>query len=211
MPDRGGVAGIVLAAGRSSRMAPHNKLLVMDREGRAMVARVVDNLLASTARPVLVVLGHRADDIRAALAGRDVRFVPAPDYAAGLSASLRAGIAAVPPSAGAALVCLGDMPLVTSGMMQQLIAAYDPGEGRSIVAPTCLGKIGNPVLWGRRFFPDIAGLTGDMGARPLVERHREHLAMVELGDDAVLRDFDTVDSLESLPDEAFPATALSHM
>ena len=208
-PDRGGVAGIVLAAGRSSRMAPHNKLLVMDREGRAMVARVVDNLLASTARPVLVVLGHRADDVRAALAGRDVRFVPAPDYAAGLSASLRAGIAAVPPGAGAALVCLGDMPLVTGGMMQQVIAAYDPGEGRGIVAPTCLGKIGNPVLWGRRFFPDIAGLTGDMGARPLLERHQEHVALVELGDDAVLRDFDTVDSLESLPDEAFPGTALS--
>jgi molybdenum cofactor cytidylyltransferase len=89
--------------------------------------------------------------------------------------------------------------------------AYDPGEGRGIVAPTCLGKIGNPVLWGRRFFPDIAGLTGDMGARPLLERHQEHVAMVELGDDAVLRDFDTVDSLDSLPDEAYPATALSRI
>jgi molybdenum cofactor cytidylyltransferase len=206
-PERGGVAGIVLAAGRSSRMAPHNKLLVTDRQGRAMVARVVDNLLASTARPVLVVLGHRAGEVRDALAGRPVRFVEAADHAAGLSASLRAGIAAVPPDAAAALVCLGDMPLVTGAMMQQVIAAYDPDEGRSIVVPACLGKIGNPVLWDRRFFSDMAGLTGDMGARPLLERHMAQVALVELGDDAVLRDFDTVESLASFPGEALSGMA----
>jgi len=193
------VAGIVLAAGRSSRMAPHNKLLVPDRDGTPMVARVVDHLLASPARPVLVVLGHRAEEVRAALAGRDVRFVPAPDYAVGLSASLRAGVAAVPLECSAALVCLGDMPLVTGGMMARLIETYDPDEGRTVVAPTCRGKVGNPVLWDRRFFPDIAGLTGDMGARPLLERHAEAVELVELGDDAVLRDFDTVESLAGLP------------
>jgi len=83
-----------------------------------------------------------------------------------------------------------------------VIAAYDPDEGRSIVAPACLGKIGNPVLWDRRFFSDMAGLTGDMGARPLLERHMAQVALVELGDDAVLRDFDTVESLGSFPGEA---------
>ena len=198
-PHRGKVAGVVLAAGRSSRMAPHNKLLVPDEHGRAMVARVVDNLLASTARPVLVVVGHRAEEVRAALFGRPVRFVDAPDHADGLSASLRAGIAAVPADAAGALVCLGDMPLVTGAMMQELIAAHDPDEGRSIVVPACRGKVGNPVLWDRRYFSDIAGLTGDMGARPLVERHQQQVALVELADDAVLRDFDTVESLGSLP------------
>ncbi len=193
------VAGIVLAAGRSSRMAPHNKLLVPDRAGRPMVARVVDNLLSSAARPVIVVTGHRAEEVRAAVAGRPVQVVHAPDYADGLSASLRAGIAAVPVEASAALVCLGDMPLVTGRMIERLIEAYDPDEGRSVVVPTCRGKIGNPVLWDRRFFPDIAGLVGDVGARPLLERHSEYVAQVELGTDAVLRDFDTVESLATLP------------
>ncbi len=193
------VAGIVLAAGRSSRMAPHNKLLVPDRAGRPMVARVVDNLLSSAARPVIVVTGHRAEEVRAAVAGRPVQVVHAPDYADGLSASLRAGIAAVPATASAALVCLGDMPLVTGRMIERLIEAYDPDEGRSVVVPTCRGKIGNPVLWDRRFFPDIAGLVGDVGARPLLERHSEYVAQVELGTDAVLRDFDTVESLATLP------------
>ena len=203
-PDRGKVTGVVLAAGRSSRMAPHNKLLVPDLHGRAMVARVVDNLLASTARPVLVVVGHRADEVRAALADCPVQFVDAPGYAAGLSASLCAGIGAVPPDASAALVCLGDMPLVTGPMMQQVIAAYDPDEGRSIVVPACQGKIGNPVLWDRRYFPDIAGLTGDMGARPLLERHQDQVTLVEIGDAAVLRDFDTMEALDALPGWATP-------
>ena len=193
------VAGIVLAAGRSSRMAPHNKLLLPGKDGTPMVARVVDNLLASSARPVIVVTGHRGDEMAAAVAGRDVRVVHAAEFAAGLSASLRAGLSAVPEDAGAALVCLGDMPLVTGAMMDRLIEAYDPDEGRSVVAPTCRGKVGNPVLWDRRFFPDMAGLTGDTGARPLLERHAEHVALVELGDDAVLRDFDTVESLAGLP------------
>ncbi len=193
------VAGIVLAAGRSSRMAPHNKLLVPDRAGRPMVARVIDNLLSSAARPVIVVTGHRAEEVRAAIAGRPVQVVHAPDYVDGLSASLRAGIAAVPAQASAALVCLGDMPLVTGRMIERLIEAYDPDEGRSVVVPTCRGKIGNPVLWDRRFFPDIAGLVGDVGARPLLERHSEYVAQVELDTDAVLRDFDTVESLATLP------------
>jgi len=193
------VAGIVLAAGRSSRMAPHNKLLVPDRAGRPMVARVVDNLLSSAARPVIVVTGHRAEEVRAAIAGRPVQVVHAADYADGLSASLRAGIAAVSETASAALVCLGDMPLVTGRMIERLIEAYDPDEGRSVVVPTCRGKIGNPVLWDRRFFPDIAGLVGDVGARPLLERHSEYVAQVELDSDAVLRDFDTVESLATLP------------
>ena len=198
------VAGIVLAAGRSSRMAPYNKLLVPDRAGRPMVARVVDNLLSSAARPVIVVTGHRAEEVCAAVAGRPVQVVHAPEYADGLSASLRAGIAAVPATATAALVCLGDMPLVTGRMIERLIEAYDPDEGRSVVVPTCRGKIGNPVLWDRRFFPDIAGLVGDVGARPLLERHSEHVAQVELGTDAVLRDFDTVESLATLPPHLRP-------
>lgn len=192
------VAAVILAAGSSSRMAPQHKLLLQDRSGTAMVARVVDHVLASTARPVIVVVGHRADDVRAALAGCPVQFVYASAYADGLSASLRTGINAVPKTARAALVCLGDMPLVTGPMLQRLIDAYDPDEGRSVIVPTYQGKLGNPVLWDRRFFADIARLTGDMGARSLLERHAEHVAPLELTSDAVLRDFDTVESLAGL-------------
>ena len=118
----------------------------------------------------------------------------------GLSASLKAGIAAVPPEAGAAVVCLGDMPLVAGRVLDRLIAAYDPDEGRTIVAPTHGGRIGNPVLWGRAHFADILALQGDAGARGLLRRHAEQVAEVEMADDAVLRDFDTVESLATMPE-----------
>jgi molybdenum cofactor cytidylyltransferase len=193
------IAAVVLAAGRSRRMAPHNKLLVPDRTGKPMIARVVDNVLSSGARPVLVVLGHMAVEVEQILAGRPVRFVHAPDYAEGLSASLKAAIAAVPPENAAAIVCLGDMPLVTGRMIDRLLAAYDPTEGRRIVLPTFRGKQGNPMLWDRSFFPEILGITGDSGARFLLAKHLESVAEVEMADDAVLRDFDTTESLGTLP------------
>ena len=198
------VAAIVLAAGRSTRMAPYNKLLVTDPAGRAMVARVVDNVLSSGARPVLVVTGHRTDDVRAALIGRPVTYIDASDYAEGLSASLRAGISAIPPDTAAAIVCLGDMPLVTGRMIDRLLAAYDTDEGRCIVVPTNQGRTGNPILWDRRYFQEISALSGDAGARSLLKRHMEQVVEIELDDDAVLRDFDTVESLAGLPERLRP-------
>ena len=193
------IAAVVMAAGRSRRMAPHNKLLVADRTGKTMIARVVDNVLSSRARPVLVVLGHMAEEIERALAGKPVRFVHAADYAEGLAASLKAGIAAVPGDCAAAIVCLGDMPLVTGRMIDRLLAGYDAEEGRLIVLPTFRGKQGNPMLWDKRYFTEILEISGDSGARFLTGKHAEAVAEVEMGDDAVLRDFDTTDALATLP------------
>jgi len=198
------IAAVVLAAGRSRRMAPHNKLLVADRTGKLMIARVIDNVLSSNARPILVVTGHQAEQIQHALAGRPVRYVHAHDYADGLSASLKAGIAAVPEDCAAALVCLGDMPLVTGRMIDRLLSHYDPDEGRLIVLPTFRGKQGNPMLWDRRFFPEILEITGDSGARFLLGKHIESVVEVEMADDAVLRDFDTTESLTTLPQRLRP-------
>lgn len=198
------IAAVVLAAGRSRRMAPHNKLLVVDRTGKTMIARVIDNVLTSKARPILVVTGHMAAEVEQVMGGSPVRLVHAPDYADGLAASLKAGIAAVPPEAAAALVCLGDMPLVTGRMIDRLLEAYDADEGRLIVLPTFRGKQGNPMLWDRRFFPEILQLTGDSGARALLSGHMEQVAEVEMGEDAVLRDFDTTDALATLPPRLRP-------
>lgn len=198
------IAAVVLAAGRSSRMGPRHKLLAPGPDGRAMVARVVDHLLAAGLRPVVVVTGHRAAEVRACLGDRPaaadgaVRVIEAPDWAEGLAASLRAGIAALPATAEAALVALADMPLVDPRAITALTEAYDPDEGRLIVAPTFQGTLGNPVLWDRRFFAEIRSLTGDRGARGLLDRHGEHLATVAMEDDAVLRDVDTPEQLEAL-------------
>jgi molybdenum cofactor cytidylyltransferase len=192
---RPGIAAVVMAAGRSRRMAPRNKLLVPVGAGELMIQRVVRQVRASRAGPVLVVTGHQHGDIEAALTGQPVRFVHADDFAEGLAASLKAGIAAVPADCAAAIVCLGDMPLVSTAMLDRLIEAYDPEEGRTIIMPVFDGRRGNPVLWDRRYFADIAALTGDLGARHLLHEHAADIAEVAMDDDAVLRDFDTVDTL----------------
>jgi molybdenum cofactor cytidylyltransferase len=194
------IGAIVLAAGRSSRMAPHNKLLLADATGRTMVARVVDAVLASPARPVVVVTGHAAEAVRAALAGRDVAFAHNPDHALGLSGSLRVGLDALGEDVDAALVCLGDMPLVSPALLGRLIAAHDAEEGRAIVVPTVGDRQGNPVLWDRRFFPAMRAVTGDVGARHLLGEHAESVHEVPMEDDAALRDFDTPESLHAAPD-----------
>ena len=193
------IAAVVLAAGRSRRMAPLNKLLVADTQGVAMVARVVDNVLASHARPVVVVTGHERDRVEEALANRPVLIAHAEDYAEGLSASLKAGAAALPAEAEGFLFCLGDMPLVAGPMLDRLIAAFDPEEGRAIVMPTFRGKQGNPMLWSREFLPEILSITGDVGARHLIGKYGDRMVEVEMADDAVLRDFDTTDALKGLP------------
>jgi molybdenum cofactor cytidylyltransferase len=189
------VAAIVLAAGRSSRSGPTHKLLARDPTGTPMLARTVDEVLASAARPVVVVLGHREAEMRAVIGSRDVTIVVAGDHAQGLSASLRAGLAALPASARAALVCLGDMPLVTGAVLDRLIATWDQDEGRLVVQPTFGGRPGNPVLFDRALFPRLRDLQGDVGARALLATLTDELVAVEVGTDAVLRDFDTPDSL----------------
>ena len=196
-------AGKMVAAGTSTRMAPHHKLLV-DVGGKPMIARVVDNVLSSQARPVIVVTGHRDAEIQAALAGRPVQFVFAPDHAAGLSASLKAGITALPAGCAAALVCLGDMPLVTGRLLDQLIAAHDADEGRRIVVPMHDGQRGNPVLWDRSHFAALQALTGDAGAKTVLRANLDDVVEVaaEIG---VLRDFDTPESLATLPTRLRPS------
>ncbi|MSO93056.1 MAG: nucleotidyltransferase family protein [Rhodospirillales bacterium] len=170
-------------------MGGRNKLL-MDVEGRPMVARVVAAVRASRARPVIVVTGHEADRVRAALEDTAVSFAPNPDYRAGMSTSLRAGIAAVPADADGAIICLADMPDVTSAHIDRLIQAFDPAESRAICVPTHKGRRGNPVLWARKFFSEMQALTGDTGARALLKTHAEFVAEVAMGDAGVLFDVD---------------------
>lgn len=206
------IGAIILAAGRSSRMAPRNKLLIADQAGVPMVARVADAVLASGVRPIVVVTGHAAEEVRAALAGRDLGFAHNPDHAQGLSGSLRAGLDALEgldaregrdaPGDGvdAALVCLGDMPLISPALIERLVAAYDAEEGRAIIVPTVGGRQGNPILWDRRFFPAMRAVTGDVGARHLLGEHAEAVHEVAMENDAALRDFDTPDQLGTAPE-----------
>lgn len=191
------IAALVLAAGQSRRMGRLNKLLA-DVGGKPMIRRVVDTVAASRADPIVIVAGHQAQAIRETLDGLDLTFVENADYAQGLSTSLRAGIDALPDTVDGVLVCLGDMPKLTARQIDRLVSAFDPVEGRAICVPTYHGKRGNPVLWDRQFFADMAGLEGDVGARHLIGVHAELVCEVEMDDDGVLVDIDSPDALAGL-------------
>jgi molybdenum cofactor cytidylyltransferase len=197
-PEKGrAIAAVVLAAGRSSRMGGPNKLLA-EIGGKPLVRIVVDAVLASRARPVIVVTGHQRDKVEAALAGLPVKFVHNPHFADGLGTSLKAGIAALPAEADGAIVCLGDMPQVDAALIDRLIGAFDPDHGALVVLPTIDGKRGNPVVWSRRFFPDLMAVEGDVGARYLIGRYTEAVAEVPLTGTAALTDVDTPEALEAV-------------
>jgi len=190
------IAAILLAAGKSSRMGS-NKMLE-DIGGTPMVARTAQRLLSSHARPIVAVLGNQADTVDAALGKLPVERVRNANFADGLSTSLKAGLGALPSGIDGAIVCLGDMPLITGRDLDKLIAAFNPLEGRAIVVPVRNGKRGNPVLWARRFFPEMAALAGDVGARHLIGEHADLVAEVEMDTDSVLVDIDTPDALAAL-------------
>ncbi len=190
------VGAIVLAAGRSTRMGGPNKLLETI-SGKPLVRIAADAALRSRADPVVVVTGHERAKVEAALAGLDLRLVHNPDYAQGLSTSVKAGLAALPPEAEAAIVCLGDMPQVTSALIDRLIAAYDPEQNALVVLPTFAGKRGNPVLWSRRLFPDLMALEGDVGARHLIGAYQEVVIELPVENAAAMVDIDTPDGLRA--------------
>ncbi len=191
------IAALILAAGRSSRMGDRHKLLELI-DGKPMICHVAEAACSSSAGRVVVVTGAREAEVRSALAGLDVSFVRNPDFADGLSTSLKAGVAALEPEFDGALVLLGDMPLVTPALLDRLITAFNPVEGRAICVPAHAGKRGNPVLWDRQFFAAMAEIRGDTGARHLLGEHEELVCEVPWEDEAIFRDIDTPEALAAL-------------
>ena len=194
------IACIILAAGRSSRMGPHNKLTA-DLGGRPVLRHTAEAAIASRARPLVVVTGHQADVVEAALAGLDdVRFVHNPDFASGMASSLKAALAALPVGLDGAIVALGDMPEVGAAHLDRMIAAFEPKEGRSIIVPVHLGRRGNPVLWDARLFDEMQAVSGDVGARQVMAAHPESVVEIDLQTAAIHADLDTPDALAAARD-----------
>jgi molybdenum cofactor cytidylyltransferase len=188
------LSAIILAAGRSSRLGRPKQLL--DLGGQPVIAHVVDRALASDLDEVILVLGHEAAAIQSALGARlsRLRVVYNPDYAAGQSTSLRAGLIAIAPPSAGALVLLGDQPEVGRDVIAALAGAFratDPTP--SLVLPTYGPDdvVGNPVVLGRALFPDVLAVTGDQGARDVVRAHRREAVVVPFPDRLPPRDLDT--------------------
>ncbi len=197
VPSAPKIAAIILAAGQSRRMGATNKLLA-EINGQPMVTRVANAISASSASPVIAVVGHEADKVRTALHGERIQIAENRNFADGLSTSLIAGLMALPDDTEGVLICLGDMPRVSANQINRLIAAFDPLEGRAICVPSYNGKQGNPILLARRFFDEMREITGDRGARHLIDGYHEMTCEVEMAEDSVLVDVDTPTALEAI-------------
>ena len=192
------LAGIVLAAGNSSRMGPERNKLVEDVAGRPLVAGPVDALLEAGIEPVLVVTGFEADRVRKALGDRACRFVHHDAWAEGMGSTLAHGVRTIlalasPPDA--LLVSVGDLPGLRAQHVSHIVeaarASKDAIDPARIVIPTHRGGRGHPVLFGAQHFATLARLTGDRGGRSIFDANEANVRTVEVEGDAVIRDVDT--------------------
>jgi molybdenum cofactor cytidylyltransferase len=192
--SRPAVSGILLAAGSARRMGTTKVLLPW--LGRPLIRHLAEMALASQLSELIVVVGHQAGEVIAALRDLPVRIVTNTAYADGQSTSLRTGIAAVRPDAVAALVLLADQPLLTVEVINALLTTHY-NTAAPIVAACAAGRRGNPVLFAQELFPELAAIGGDEGARSVILAHRAQLHCVEV-DETVFADVDTPEEYAAL-------------
>jgi molybdenum cofactor cytidylyltransferase len=190
------IAAIILAAGKSSRFSRGGAKLIADFAGKPLVRWAVDAAMASRANPIIVVTGYAREQIQAAIGDPRVVFVHNEDYATGLASSLRAGLAALPREAAGVVICLGDMPKVTSSLIDRLIARFARacGEAHAIV-PVHEGLWGNPALIARGLFERIATLEGDEGAKRILKEPTTKVIELPVEDAGALFDIDAPEDL----------------
>jgi len=184
------ISAVVLAAGLSRRMGRPKPLVKL--KGKTILQHVLGNLRASGVDEIVVVLGYKAEEIFPTLEGEDFRVVVNPDYAQGMSNSLRRGLRAVDNQAQAVLIALGDQPRISSGIIKLLLRKYSQGS-HQIVVPTCGGRRGHPVIFGRKYWPELLALEGDVGGREILRRHGDDVLAVEVADPGILQDIDGPD------------------
>ncbi len=192
-PKTSFVSAILLAAGKSERMG-QNKLL-LPWGGGTVLQRTLDNLLASRAGEVIVVLGSRAQEINETIGDRKVVVVMNPDYTRGMSTSLLTGLGMVSQGARFILVALGDQPLITTHIYNKLIeAALSTDKG--MIVPTYKGERGNPILISTGYRADLRGQSGDIGGRELLKAYPDDVLEVPIDSESVLVNINTKEEYE---------------
>jgi len=181
------ISAVVLAAGLSRRMGQPKPLVNL--EGKTILQHVLCHLRASQVDEIVIVLGYKAEEILSTLEEEGCRVVVNPDYAQGMSSSLRRGLCAVDDQAQAVLIALGDQPHISSRVINLLLRKYGQGS-HQIVVPTCHGRRGHPVIFGRKYWPELLALEGDVGGREILRRHGDDVLAVEVTDPAILQDID---------------------
>ena len=182
------VAAVVLAAGLSSRMGQSKVLLPWGRG--TVLEQILRQLIQARVRDLVVVTGHRAEDVAQVAANYEATAAFNPAYAQGeMLSSVQAGLRALPSHISAALIVLGDQPRIQPAVVSALLAAYAEGKG-DIIAPSFQHRRGHPILIDRRFWPELLALV-DGAPRDVINQHADRVYYVNVTTDSVLRDMDT--------------------
>lgn len=197
MQNESGVSAVVLAAGASRRMGTPKQLLRIG--GETILERTLNNVRASDAAEIVLVLGHAAEMVEREISTEQIRVVRNPDYQQGMGTSLRTGLAAVSADANAALIVLADQPFVRPETLNRLIGRHKESKPQ-IIIPMYKGFRGNPVLLDRSVFEEVKGLTGDVGCRAIFGDHREGICKLPVDDAGILLDIDNRSDFETLGD-----------
>ena len=185
----GKIAAIILAAGSSTRMKGSNKLL-SSFDGKILIRHVTEHVLAAGFDEVVVVTGFESENIVQLLNDLPVVFVYNNDHKTGLSSSLKAGIGSLSDKISAAMIVLGDMPAIRPEHITKMIAAFLNSNDPIFVRASHNGRMGNPVILPSEVFSQINLLTGDIGARQIIENSSYPVLQIEIGEAASI-DVDT--------------------
>jgi molybdenum cofactor cytidylyltransferase len=181
------ISATLLAAGQSRRMGDFKQLLGFS--GKTFVETCVDNLLLSRVDEVVVVTGHRDEDVRRVIGDRPVRFAYNAEYREGMSSSIKRGARALAPDARACLIALADQPQISVEIINRIIEEYEKNQPL-IVIPTFQGRKGHPLILDLTLREEILAMDPEQGLRQVVQAHASEIAQVDVSDEAVLMDCD---------------------
>jgi molybdenum cofactor cytidylyltransferase len=190
------IAGLILAAGESSRMGTDKALL--NYRGRTFLETLLATLREAGLDRIAVVLGHHAEEIQQAVSLQQVQVVINPDYRLGQTSSLQAGLRALGITDFEGIVmCLVDHPAISADVLRKLLEGFKQSQA-SVVIPTFRGQRGHPVMIDRSLFKELMDLTPDSGADTVVRKYREKTLFVEVEDPGVLLDVDDPETYRRL-------------
>jgi len=198
------IAGLILASGMSRRFGSENKLLAKLR-GESVIARTVRAYIEADLEPVIVVVGYQSDAVMAELSGLPVETVLNPRYEEGQSRALVAGVSAFSPTTEAAIIGVGDQPLLNGVAVRRMADTYRSTGARLVVARYA-GRRGNPVLFDRSLFDELVQVTGDSGGRQVLERHHAEISWVDFADANWALDVDSMLDLEAIEKQTADGT-----
>ncbi len=185
------ITALILAAGKSSRMGDQNKLLLPFKAG-TILSYVFDEISKSNCDNALIVTGNEADKIKNMISG-NAQIIHNTDFADGLSTSIKKGVLVLSDECDGVMICLGDMPYITTNEYNKLIEKF---ENDKIIIPVSKGKMGNPLIFSKQYFDELMRLSGDKGARSLLQKYTDKIIRVEMHSDVIFKDIDTFEEYQ---------------